>query len=224
MKKKILAAAAACVMLFTAGCTQSNILKPEGRPQPDFSIVTDVKLDWEQISEDVASSFEGMEDEYPGLLTFNYAHKDEEKLITAQLFVDDTVDGEAAAAYAADLIRYINDAVSIQNNSLAFSTEDTYGGFFDDYSFQVQVMPDATQDDESTWLVNMRVEAGTNAPILPIGAESQEGEDQADSQEAEEAAAVRPTTYGPGAEIQAAEDDQAEDNQAEEGAAEAAAK
>lgn len=181
MKKEILAAAAACIVLFTAGCTESNILKPEnGRPQPDFTIVTDVKLDWNQISEDVDSYYEGMEEEYPGLLTFNYAHKDEEKLVTAQLFVDDTVDGEDAAAYATDLIRYINDAICIQNNSLAFSTNDTYGGFFDDYSFQVQVMPDATQDDESTWLVNMTVEAGSNAPIVPVGAES--GSEAAESE------------------------------------------
>ena len=64
----------------------------------------------------MASDYEGMEEEYPGLLTFNYAHKDEEKLVTAQLFVDDTVDGEDAAAYATDLIRYINDAICIQNN------------------------------------------------------------------------------------------------------------
>lgn len=181
MKKRFLAAAAVCVMLLTAGCTQSNILKPEnGRPQPDFTIVTDVKLDWDQVSDDVADSYDGMEEEYPGLLNFNYAHNDEEKRITAQLFVDETVDGEDAARYGADLIRYINDAICIQNNSLAFSTDDTYGGFFDEYSCLVQVIPEATKEDESTWLVNMTVEAGTNTRLVPLDAAGEEGQSGAE--------------------------------------------
>ena len=41
-------------------------------------------------------------------------------------------------------------------------------------------MPDATQDDESTWLVNMTVEAGSNTPIVPVGAES--GSEAAESE------------------------------------------
>ncbi len=171
MKKEILAAAAVCAVLFSAGCTQSNILNPDNsRPEPDFTVVTDVVLEWGQISEDVLSYYEGMEGEYPGLLYFNFAHNDEENLVTAQLYVDDSVDGETAAAYARDLICYINDAVCMQNHSLEYSTDDSYGSFFDDYSFQVQVIPDETLEDESTWLVNMTVEAGTNAPIVPVDA------------------------------------------------------
>ncbi|MDO5418280.1 MAG: hypothetical protein Q4F29_13855 [Lachnospiraceae bacterium] len=165
-KKKILAAVIGCVFVLSAGCTKSNILKPE-MAAPDFTIVTDVELDWNQISEDVISCYEDT-DEYPGLVTFNYAHKDEEKMIKAQMFVDDTVDGKEAASYAADLIRYINDSIAIQNNSLAMSTDKNYGGFFDDYGFSVQVMPEATKDDESTWLVNMTVEAGAHTPVAPI--------------------------------------------------------
>ncbi len=167
MRKTLFAAALSCVMLLSAGCTQSNILSPEGKPQPDFSIVTgDVQLEWNQISDDVMSYYEY--DEYPGLLTFNFAHRDEEKMIEAQLFVDDTVDKETAAQYAADLIRHINDSIAIQDNSLALADENQYGGFFDEYGFTVQVMPEATKDDEGTWLVNMTVAAGEHTPVAPL--------------------------------------------------------
>lgn len=168
MKRKLLAAALSCVLVLSAGCTESHILQPtDGQSAPDFSIVTDVELQWEQISNDVMDCFEDSND-YPGLLTFNFAHKDEEKLLTAQLFVDDSVSGKKAAVYASDLIKFINDAIIIQNNSLAASTGTSYGGFFDDYSFTVQVIPELTQDDESTWLVNMTVEAGAHTPIVPV--------------------------------------------------------
>lgn len=167
MKKRQFAAVLGCILILSSGCTKSNILKPEGKPTPDFSIVTDVELDWAQINDDVLSCYEDS-DEYPGLIVFNYAHKDEEKRIEAQLFVDDTVKGKAAAVYASDLIKYLNDAIAVQNNSLALSSKDQYGGFFDDYSFIVQVIPEATKDDEETWLVNMSVEAGQHTQIVPL--------------------------------------------------------
>jgi len=172
MKKILLAAAMSCIVVLSAGCTKSTILDPEVKPQPDFSIVTDVELVWDQVSEDLKGYYEDS-DEYPGLLTFNFSHKDEDKMIIAQLFVDeDEVDKETAAEYAADLIRNLNDCIVIQNNSLALADENSYGGFFDDYGFTVQVMPEDSQEDESTWLVNMTVPAGEHAPIVPLaGAE-----------------------------------------------------
>ena len=84
MKKRSFAAILSCVMILSAGCTKSNILHPEetGRPQPDFTIVEDVILDWDQISDDVWSYYDGSVD-YSGLLYFNFAHKDEEKMVEA---------------------------------------------------------------------------------------------------------------------------------------------
>ena len=181
MKKQILGAAVACVLLMSAGCTQSNILRPEGRPQPDLSVVTDVQIDWEQVSDDVQSFYEDS-DEYSGLISFNYAHKDEEKMIEAQLFVNDQVTEAEAVKYATDLIHFINDSIHIQNNSLALSSDDSYGGFFQDYGFHVEVIPEDSQDDESTWLVNMTVEAGSDTPIVPLG---QSGETESSVEETE---------------------------------------
>ena len=168
MKKRSFAAILSCVMILSAGCTKSNILHPEetGRPQPDFTIVEDVILDWDQISDDVWSYYDGSVD-YPGLLYFNFAHKDEEKMVEARMYVDDTVKKEKAATYATDLIRYINDSAACQDGSLAMSTEDSYGGFFADYGFKVSVVPEETEDDESTWLVDMTVQAGADTPIVP---------------------------------------------------------
>lgn len=167
MKKRLFAVALSCVMVLSAGCTKSNILHPEetGRPQPDFTIVEDVVLDWDQISDDVWSYYD--EDSNPGLLYFNFAHKDEEKMIEAKLYVDDTVKKEKAAVYAAELIRYINDSAACQDGSLAMSTEDSYGGLFADYGFKVCVVPEETEDDESTWLVDMTVQAGEDTPVVP---------------------------------------------------------
>ena len=167
MKKRLFAAALSCVMILSTGCTKSNILHPEetGRPQPDFTIVEDVILDWDQISDDVGSFYEDLD--HPGLLYFNYAHKDEEMMIEAKLFVDDTVKKEKAVEYAAELIRYINDAARTQDSTLALSTEDSYGGLFADYGFRVSVVPEETEDDESTWLVDTTVAAGEDTPIVP---------------------------------------------------------
>ena len=81
--------------------------------------------------------------------------------------MDDTVKKEKAATYATDLIRYINDSAACQDGSLAMSTEDSYGGFFADYGFKVSVVPEETEDDESTWLVDMTVQAGADTPIVP---------------------------------------------------------
>lgn len=168
MKRQLFAAVLGAVMIAVSGCTQSHILHPEeGQSAPDFSIVTDVELQWGQIGDDVMGCYEDSND-YPGLLTYNFAHKDEEKLLTAQLFVDDSVSGKKAAVYASDLIKFINDAIIVQNNSLAKSDADYYGGFFDEYSFTVQVIPELSQDDESTWLVNMTVPAGEHTAIVPL--------------------------------------------------------
>ena len=89
-------------------------------------------------------------------------------MIVAQLFVEDTIDGETAARYGADLIRHINDSIAIQDNSLALSDENSFGGFFDEYGFTIQVIPNETHEDESTWLVNMTVPAGEHTPITPV--------------------------------------------------------
>ncbi len=166
MKRRLFAAALSCVIILSAGCTKSNILNPEGKPQPDFSAAENVVLDWNQVSDDLTSYYEY--DEYPEIVTFNYAHRDEEKMIVAQLFVEDTIDGETAARYGADLIRHINDSIAIQDNSLALSDENSFGGFFDEYGFTIQVIPNETHEDESTWLVNMTVPAGEHTPITPV--------------------------------------------------------
>lgn len=165
MKKKLLAAVLFGVLVMSAGCTKSNILKPEPSSMnaPDFTPVEHVELDWDQVSEDVMSYYEDIE--YPGLLTFNFAHKDEEKQIIAQLFVDESVSLRHAADYASDLIKYINDSVASQDGSVSLSGNDSYGSFFDEYSFTVQVIPELSQDDESNWLVNMTVAAGEHTPI-----------------------------------------------------------
>ena len=92
MKKKLFAAALSCVIILSAGCTKSNILDPELKPQPDFSTVENVVLEWKQVNDDLAGYYEY--DEYPEVVTFNYAHRDEEKMIVAQLFVEGTIDGK----------------------------------------------------------------------------------------------------------------------------------
>lgn len=173
MKKKLLAAALCGVLIMSAGCTKSNILKAEQTlSAPDFTPVDHVELDWDQVSEDVMSYYEDIE--YPGLLTFNFAHKDEEKQIIAQLFVDDSVSPKSAAEYASDLIKYINDSVADQGGAVSLSGTDNYGSFFDEYSFTVQVIPELSQDDEDSWLVNMTVPAGEHTPITWL--EGNEGE------------------------------------------------
>ena len=61
-------------------------------------------------------------------------------------------------------------------------SDDSYGGFFQDYGFHVEVIPEDSQDDESTWLVNMTVEAGSDTPIVPLG---QSGETESSVEETE---------------------------------------
>ncbi len=184
MKKKLFAALLCGVLLLSAGCTKSNILKPEpsSLSAPDFTPVDKVDIDWDQVSENVMSYYEDIE--YPGLLTFNFAHKDEEKKIIAQLFVDESVSARRAADYASDLIKYINDSVADQGGSVSLSSNDSYGSFFDEYSFTVQVIPELSQDDESDWLVNMTVPAGEHTPIVGLEKTAEEKEDGSQTDEA----------------------------------------
>ena len=56
---------------------------------------------------------------------------------------------------------------AVQDFSIETSTEDSYGGFFQDYTLNLIVMPDGMMTDKSVWLVNMTIPAGSNEAIVP---------------------------------------------------------
>ena len=65
-------------------------------------------------------------------------------------------------------MRTINDEAAVQDFSIETSTEDSYGGFFQDYTLNLIVMPDGMMTDKSVWLVNMTIPAGSNEAIVPV--------------------------------------------------------
>ena len=49
------------------------------------------------------------------------------------------------------------------------SDEGYYGGYAETHNIWIQVMPESTKDDESTWLVDDVIIAGDQEPVSPEG-------------------------------------------------------
>ena len=157
MKKKVLIICGIAAMLL-AGCTKSNIVTG-GPAEPVFETQEGIGLDWGQIGDDLDEEYLNNED-YPKAVSVNYSVDPDKKTIGAT--------PEEAVAFANAVVRTINDEAAVQDFSIETSTEDSYGGFFQDYTLNLIVMPDGMMTDKSVWLVNMTIPAGSNEAIVPV--------------------------------------------------------
>lgn len=156
-------------MLFTGvcllcGCTKRNIV-PDGSqnqygdlPQPEGGIV------WEQLWEDFDEVYTDL-DIYPFAETVNANVNGDEKKLNFYLLLNTTISPEEAEQYATTVIKGFNDLIAEQNTSYAHSSENSYGGFVEQYEVYVMVGEDSTKDDESTWILEDTIPAGEYRPV-----------------------------------------------------------
>ena len=164
--KKMLAVLG-CATLLLSGCTQSNIVAPTGEAAaPDFTIKEDVKIVWEQVHEDLGETFMESE-EYPGLVQVGFNVNEEEKTVSIELLVSDDTDKEEAVEYATAFVKALNDQVRVQNSYFEESTEESYGGFFKQYGFQIVAAPASASGEEAMYLINDTVAPGEERDIKP---------------------------------------------------------
>ena len=164
MKKKVLIICGIAAMLL-AGCTKSNIVTG-GPAEPVFETQEGIVLDWGQIGDDLDEQYLNNED-YPKAVSINYSVDPDKKTIDLTLMMNAGATTEEAVDFANAVVRTINDEAAVQDFSIETSTEDSYGGFFQDYTLNLIVMPDGMMTDKSVWLVNMTIPAGSNEAIVP---------------------------------------------------------
>lgn len=165
MKKKLFIICGITAMLL-AGCTKSNIVTG-GPAEPVFETQEGIVLDWGQIGEDLDAEFLDNED-YPQAVSVNYSVNPDTLTMDLTLMVHAGTTPEEAVDFANAVVRMVNDEAAVQDFSIETSTEESYGGFFQDYSLNLIVMPDGMMTDDSVWLVNMKIPAGSNEPVVPV--------------------------------------------------------
>lgn len=146
MKIKKFVVAAGCVAMLS-GCTQSNIVKPEGTQGPDFNIYMDITLDNEQLNTDVNDIYTDATD-YPMASSIDVTLGLEEEKVDITVVVKDGTSKEDAAAYAMAAIKGVNDQVAVQDFSYGESGEDTYGGLFQDNVINLKVYEQSAYEAE----------------------------------------------------------------------------
>jgi len=164
MKRWLLLLVSIC---FLCGCTKSNIIsgKQEGfedLPQPVDGIV------WEQLWEDFDAVYAD-QTAYPFALTVNATVYPEEKVVKFFLLLNTTISDKEAETYATTVIKGFNDLIARQNSDYALSSEDSYGGFFEQYGIYVLVAPDETKADSATWILEDTIPAGEYRPVSASG-------------------------------------------------------
>ena len=69
------------------------------------------------------------------------------------------------------MIKGFNDLIAQQNSDYAPSSENSYGGFVEQYGIYVSVSPDSTKDDSTTWILEDTIPAGEYRPVSASGGE-----------------------------------------------------
>lgn len=181
--------------LLLVGCTKSNIVKNGGPAEPVFETQEGIVLDWSQIWQDLDAQFIDSGD-YPFAVSIGGNADPDNKTLGLNLMVHAGTTPEEAVAYANEVVRVVGDEAATQDFSYATSGADSYGGFFDEYTLDLTVLPDGTQASESLWLIDMTIPAGSNQAIEPIeGAVTMEPteaeEENAEEENAEDAEAAK---------------------------------
>lgn len=165
MKRFLIGAMAACMLL--SGCTKSNIVNVKKETvvgNPDFGQYDDVEIDWAQVSESAVEYFsDQVEHEYAR--DFSFYLEPVQKEIMLIWTVSDKLPENRILDYSEDLVKGFNDIVAEQDFSIELASDDSLGGLWDEYGLSFSIVPESTPDDESTWFIAARYEAGADADL-----------------------------------------------------------
>lgn len=146
MKIKPLILVLGCAVLL-GGCTKSNIVQPSVEPGetmgPDFNLYNDIELDLDQLKEDVEDIFLDAS-EYPAAAGLEFTVNIPEEYVDVTVIVKDGTSPEDAAFTAAEAVKIINDQVAVQDFGYAESTEDYFGGLYQDNVIRLKIYDEST--------------------------------------------------------------------------------
>ncbi len=92
--------------------------------------------------------------------TVNWAVYQDEHEVRFFLLLNREISGKKASEFAMEVVKTFAYLISEQNGDYAPPSEDSFGGYLDDYSIYVMVGPDDTKADTSTWILEDTIPAG----------------------------------------------------------------
>lgn len=163
--KKMLILIASCV-LFLSGCTKSNIVAPSLAVEPETDIKEGIEIDWGQVWDGLDDTFIDP-DAYPMAVEIGGAVEPEKKYAQLTIQVKEDTDPEEAVAYAMEVAKGMNDEVATQDFNYERSSDNSFGGFFKEYTLQVMVYPEGQYFDESKCIMDVTVNPGEYVEFKP---------------------------------------------------------
>lgn len=176
--KKTAALLAASVMLLS-GCTQSNIVSPEGGTvsgdgQPNFEVNKDTAIVWDEVQADLEDEFIDPFGAYGDVVVdLAVSYDEQEHLLTLQLPVTHAATPEIAVSYGQAVLKAVGVCTATQNFYYeAPDTEDAdstyYGSFFDENDVRVEVFTLKSDTETDTYLVDDTMKAGEQRALTAL--------------------------------------------------------
>lgn len=97
---------------------------------------------------------------YPYVKDVHIEVNDDKKEIIFMAILSDSTDPEDALDYADLMIRQLNMWARMQDESIASSTKDSYGGLYDVYSIRIGIAPLSQSQNQSKWFVSDYINKG----------------------------------------------------------------
>lgn len=162
--KMLMLAAGSAVLI--AGCTKSNIVQPDQMVlEPDFNKYNDIVIDEDQLHEDVDDIYVNEKD-YPMSFAIDFSLNLDEEYVDIIAVVKDGTSLEDAAYYATVAIKGVNDEVAVQDFSYGTSSEDTFGGLYQDNDIHLKVYFQSEYEAEGKPLYEVTIPKDTEMEIV----------------------------------------------------------
>jgi len=166
--RKILIIGLVAAAVLLPGCVKREIVVNPTDVVPDVEKKEGIVIDWEQVMDDCEDLLN--EEEYPmgSYLDFAIHEGNEDELPCTEIIwpVKKEITEEEAIEYAKAYARAFNDAVATQDFSYELSSEDSYGGYWDENNMYVQVFREPDILTPGDYLVNQFINKGTNDQIV----------------------------------------------------------
>ena len=129
-----------------------------------FETQKNITLDWTQIRSDAEEQFND-KTLYPMSDYIDMAFKADENRVLLIWSLSNEISDDEALAYGTEYIKAVNDYAATQDFSIEKSSENSYGGLFDKYDLEVQLFREDDIMENSRYIVNQVIEAGTNTNL-----------------------------------------------------------
>ena len=121
---------------------------------------THFNVDWDKCITNTKENSLLISSNYPYVKDVYIDVDDNEKEIIFMAILDDSTKPEIALEYADTMIRQLNMWARMQDESIANSTKDYYGGLYDVYSIRIGVAPLSQSQNQSKWFVSDYINKG----------------------------------------------------------------